>query len=155
MPIKSSGILLYRFRNGILEVLLVHPGGPFWAKKDEGIWSIPKGEIGDDENPLNAAIRELYEETGLKLTASSSFIELAPVKQRSGKVVLAWAVEGNFDTVALVSNRFELEWPPKSGNRKSFPEVDKAGWFNMDEAKHKILPGQVSLINELEERLAT
>lgn len=132
----------------------MHPGGPFWAKKDEGAWSIPKGEIADDENPLNAAIRELYEETGLELTASS-FIELTPVKQKSGKLVLAWAVEGNFDTDALVSNSFELEWPPKSGNRKSFAEVDKAGWFNMDEAKSKILPGQVALINELEKKLAT
>ncbi len=153
MPIKSAGILLYRFQNDLLEVLLVHPGGPFWARKDEGVWSIPKGEISDHENPLNAAIREMYEETGLKLPASFSFIELTPVRQKSGKLVLAWAAEGDFNTTTLVSNTFELEWPPKSGNRKSFAEVDKAGWFNIQEAEKKIVAGQVPLIYELAEKL--
>lgn len=151
MPKKSAGIIFYRFKNGLPEFLLVHPGGPFWVKKDLGAWSIPKGEILEDEDPLDAAIRETEEETGIK--ASGNFIELTPVKQKSGKLVFAWAVEGNFDTREIKSNSFELEWPPKSGNKKSFAEVDKAQWFLMDEARKKIVPGQLPLIEELMGRL--
>ncbi|MEO6733877.1 MAG: NUDIX domain-containing protein [Ferruginibacter sp.] len=148
MQKKSAGILLYRFDNKLAEVLLVHPGGPFWAKKDLGVWSIPKGEFDEREKPLNAAIREVEEETGIKLTGD--FIELVPVKQKSGKVIYAWALEGDIDPATIISNTFEIEWPPKSGKKKVFPEVDKAAWFPMDEAKGKIIAGQVGLINELE-----
>lgn len=149
MQKQSAGLLLYKLTGGILQVLLVHPGGPYFRKKDDGAWSIPKGEYLDDEDPLIAAQREFEEEVGKPITGN--FIKLQPVKQKSGKVVHAWAVEGDIDHQNIVSNMFEMEWPPKSGKRASFPEIDRAGWFNIDEAKLKIIPGQVGLIAELEE----
>ncbi|TSJ39765.1 NUDIX domain-containing protein [Mucilaginibacter corticis] len=148
MSNQSAGILLYRNNNARLEVFLVHPGGPFFKNKDEGAWSIPKGEFLDDEDPLLAARREFLEETGQKLV-SDKFIALSPIRQKSGKTVVAWAVEGDIDPVAIVSNLFEIEWPPKSGKQASFPEVDRGGWFSFDEAKIKINPAQVALIDEL------
>lgn len=149
---KSAGILLYRLQNDDWEVLLVHPGGPFWAKKDLGAWSIPKGEFDENENPLDAAKREVEEETGIKV--QGDFIELTPVKQKNSKLIYAWALRGNFDAAQIKSNTFEIEWPPKSGKEKSFPEVDKAAWFNIEEAKKKITEGQLPLINEIETKLA-
>jgi predicted NUDIX family NTP pyrophosphohydrolase len=151
MQKKSAGILLYRFYNNLPELLLVHPGGPFWAKKDLGAWSIPKGEFNETENPLDAAKREVEEETGIKV--SGEFIELTPVKQKRGKLIYAWAVQGNFDEAEIKSNTFEIEWPPKSGKKQSFPEVDKAGWFTMEEAKRKVIRGQTPLIEELRAKL--
>jgi len=148
---KSAGILLYRFHNDLTEVLLVHPGGPYWAKKDLGAWSVPKGEFESGENPLDAAKRELEEETGIK--AEGNFIELTPAKQKSGKLVYAWALQKDIDPADIKSNSFEMEWPPKSGKKKSFPEIDKAAWFTMDEARSKIIDGQKPLINELEAKL--
>jgi predicted NUDIX family NTP pyrophosphohydrolase len=130
------------------QVFLVHPGGPFFRKKDEGAWSIPKGEYVDGEEPLAAAQREFEEETGQ--TISGNFVKLQPIKQKSGKVVQAWAIEGDIDHNAIISNLFEIEWPPKSGKRVSFPEIDRAGWFTIDIAKQKIIPGQLGLIVELE-----
>lgn len=152
MAKKSAGLLLYRIEKKMLEVFLVHPGGPFWAKKDDGAWSIPKGEFGDDEDPLVAAKRELEEETGF--TVSGNFIELTPVKQKGGKIVYAWAVEANVDASSFKSNLFEMEWPPRSGKMNSFPEIDKAAWFNITEAKIKITAGQLSLIDEFEKSRA-
>jgi len=147
MPKQSAGLLIYRIHNKVLEVLLVHPGGPFWAKKDKEAWSIPKGEFTEEENPLDAAIREVEEEIGL--TGLSGFIELTPVKLKSGKVIHAWATESDFNSSDVVSNTFEMEWPPKSGVKQSFPEVDKAEWFSVEEAREKINPGQMPLITEL------
>ncbi|MES2267138.1 MAG: NUDIX domain-containing protein [Bacteroidota bacterium] len=146
---QSAGILLYKLTDGSLKVFLVHPGGPFFRKKDDGAWSVPKGEYLEDENPLAAAQREFEEEVGK--TVTGNFIKLQPVKQKSGKVVHAWAVEGDIDHTNIVSNTFEIEWPPKSGKRASFPEIDRAGWFTIDEARVKIIPGQVRLIEELVE----
>ena len=151
MPKKSAGILLYRIRNKLPEVFLVHPGGPFWANKDGGAWTIPKGEFDEDEDPLDAAKREFKEETGTKI--SGEFIELNPIRQKSGKIVLAWAVEGDIEPTKIISNEFEMEWPPRSGKMKRFPEIDKASWFNLTEAKQKIIPAQSSLIEELESRV--
>ena len=144
----SAGIVLYRVGDGGPEVLLVHPGGPFWAKKDLGAWSIPKGELEPDEDPLAAARREFEEETGCRI--SGEFRPLAPLKQPGGKTVYAWAVEGDCDPAAIKSNTFSMEWPPHSGRRQEFPEVDRAAWFPLDEAKKKILPGQVGFIESLE-----
>jgi predicted NUDIX family NTP pyrophosphohydrolase len=144
---QSAGILLYRIHNGRLQVLLVHPGGPFWKNKDEGAWTIPKGEF-TDETPLAAAKREFNEETGMR--ATGTFIELTPVKQKNGKWVYAWALEGELDPNTIQSNTFEIEWPPKSGRQQSFPEVDKAAWFGLAEAKQKINAAQVALLEELE-----
>lgn len=151
MPQKSAGILLYRIKNKILEVLLVHPGGPFWKNKDEGAWSIPKGEFDGDEKPLDAAIREMNEETGV--TLSGDFIELTPVKQKSGKLVYAFAKEYDLDPSQIKSNEFEMEWPPKSGKKKMFPEIDKAEWFDIKTAKEKITPAQTDLVDELESKI--
>lgn len=148
MQKKSAGILLYRFRSKLLEVLLVHPGGPFWIKKDLGSWSIPKGEFEANEDPLDAAKREMEEETGIKVNAD--VMMLTPVKQKSGKIILAWASQQDVDTNQITSNSFEMEWPPKSGKKKLFPEIDKACWFNTDEAKKKIIVGQLPFITELE-----
>jgi predicted NUDIX family NTP pyrophosphohydrolase len=148
MPKQSAGILLYRMTDNQPQVFLVHPGGPFFRKKDEGAWSIPKGEYIDGEDPLAAAQREFEEETGQ--TISGNFVKLQPVKQKSGKIVQAWAIEGDIDHNAIISNLFEIEWPPKSGKRVSFPEIDRAGWFTIDIAKQKIIPGQLGLIEELE-----
>lgn len=151
MAKKSAGLLIYRQKGNMVEVLLVHPGGPFWAKKDNGAWSIPKGELNNDEDPLAAARREMEEETGIQV--SGNFIELSPVKQKSGKWVFAWALEQQLNIDNIKSNTFEMEWPPRSGRKKSFPEIDKAGWFSMADARKKIIEGQVLLITQLEEIL--
>jgi predicted NUDIX family NTP pyrophosphohydrolase len=148
---KTAGLLLYRIRDSALEVFLVHPGGPFWAKRDEGAWSIPKGEFGEDEEPLKAAKRELQEETGFSM--EGNFIGLTPLKQRSGKLVYAWALEGDCDAEAIKSNLFSIEWPPRSGNRREYPEVDRAGWFALELAKRKIVPGQIGFLEELQQML--
>lgn len=148
----SAGILAYR-RRGELEVLLAHPGGPFWAKKDAGAWSIPKGLIDPGEELLAAARREFTEETGF--TAQEPFIPLAAVKQKSGKIVHAFACEGDYDPDQLVCNAFEIEWPPKSGKRRSFPEIDRLAWFGMDAAGEKILGYQRPWLDELESKLAS
>jgi predicted NUDIX family NTP pyrophosphohydrolase len=145
---KSAGIMLYRFSNSQLEVFLAHPGGPFWKKKDLEAWTIPKGEFGDDEEPLSAALREFEEETGKRLSAKKA-IELTPVKQKSGKLIFAWAIEGDIDPSAITSNMFDIEWPPKSGKKQSFPEIDRAAWFSVKEAAVKINPAQFTLIEEL------
>jgi len=147
MPKNSAGLLMYRFRDGALEVFLVHPGGPFWARKDFGVWSIPKGEFNPDEDPLEAARREFQEETGF--VADGSFTPLTPVKQGSGKIVTAWAFEGDCDETRIKSNTFSIEWPPSSGRQQAFPEVDKAAWLGIEAAKEKILKGQALLIDEL------
>ena len=139
-------------RGDRLEVLLVHPGGPYWAKKDAGAWTIPKGEIDEGEDALDAAKRELKEETGIEVACE--LVALAPVKQRGGKTVHAWAGEGDCDPLAITSNTFLMEWPPKSGRMQSFPEVDRAAWFSLDEARVKILSGQAPLLDELSERVA-
>jgi predicted NUDIX family NTP pyrophosphohydrolase len=144
---ESAGLLMYRLHDSTLEVFLVHPGGPYWAKKDLGSWSIPKGEFEEGEDRLNAAKREFREETGF--LPEGSFAALTPVKQPGGKTVYAWAVRGDCDAKTIVSNRFSIEWPPRSGKRQEFPEVDRAGWFTMELAKEKILKGQVSLLEEL------
>lgn len=152
MPRKqSAGLLLFRRRAGVLEVLLVHPGGPFWARKDDGAWSIPKGEFDEDEDALAAARREVHEETGAR--PSGPFLSLPPIHQTSGKIVHVWAVESDFDTASLTSNLFEMEWPPKSGTRRSFPEVDRADWFDLTTALRKILASQAPALHHLENRL--
>jgi predicted NUDIX family NTP pyrophosphohydrolase len=143
----SAGILMYRRRGGDLQVFLVHPGGPLWAKKDLGAWSIPKGEIDPGEEALSAARREFEEETGFPV--SGRFLPLSPVKLRSGKLVRAWAVEGDCDPEAVRSNTFPMEWPPRSGRRQEFPEIDRAAWFGREEAKEKINEGQLPLLEEL------
>jgi len=147
MPKKSAGLLLFREASAGLEVLLVHPGGPFWAKKDKGSWSIPKGEFTDDEEPLAAAKREFEEETGV--APAGNFIPLDPVRQPGGKLVLAWAVRSDFDPSCLKSNSFSIEWPPKSGSQQEFPEVDRAAWFDLRSARLKILEGQAPLLDQL------
>ncbi|HEV7781303.1 MAG TPA: NUDIX domain-containing protein [Chitinophagaceae bacterium] len=147
---KSAGIILYRLKTGRVEVLLVHPGGPYWKNKDDGAWSIPKGEF-SDEDPFKAAQREFEEETGIGISGPS--IILSPVRQKSGKTVYAFAVEGDADPATIKSNSFEMEWPPGSGRLQTFPEVDKAGWFFMEAAKIKILDAQIPLLDELAERL--
>ncbi len=148
MPKRSAGLLLYRESRGAPEVLLVHPGGPFWARKDDGAWSIPKGEFEDDEEPLAAARRECAEETGTAV--EGDFIELRPVRLPSGKIVHAWAVRADFDPAQLRSNTFSLEWPPKSGQLREFPEVDRAAWFTLEQARAKIQPGQRPLLDQLD-----
>lgn len=150
MAKQSAGILLYRKRTGT-EVFLIHPGGPFFAKKDLGSWSVPKGEY-SEEDPLTAAKREFREETGFDI--SGNFVPLLPIKQKGGKVVVAWAVEGDIDAEAVVSNTFEIIWPPHSGKIQTFPEVDKAGWFSMDLAREKINQAQISFLDQLEVLLA-
>lgn len=150
---KSAGILLYRLQNHKMEVMLVHPGGPFWAKKDIGVWSIPKGEFGEDEDALIAARREFEEELGRKIIAKE-FIELSPVKAKSNKVVYAFAVEQDFDTANIRSNACWIDWPPRSGKRIQVPEVDKAEWFDLETAKEKIIGYQLPLIDELMKRVS-
>ena len=142
---------MYRILSGKLEVLLAHSGGPFWKNKDQGAWSIPKGEYNEEEEPLTAAIREFTEETGLPLTGN--YIELQPVKQKSGKLVRAWAVEGNPDISKFKSNNFSMEWPPKSGKIIEVPEIDKLSWFSIEEAKTKILPAQGLLVDDFLEKI--
>lgn len=149
---KSAGILLYRNTGSETEFFLVHPGGPFWKNKDAGAWSVPKGEFDDDEDPLKAAQREFQEETGIAI--NGKFMPLRPVKQKSGKVVYVWACEGNLDHSIIRSNTFSIEWPPKSGKIIDIPEVDKGGWFIYDEAKIKLIPGQVPILDELKSIVA-
>ena len=148
---ESAGLLMYRLSNSTLEVFLVHPGGPYWAKKDLGAWSIPKGEAAEGEDRLEAAKREFQEETGFLV--AGNFIVLTPIKQPGGKLVHAWIVKGDCDARGIVSNTFSIEWPPRSGKRQAFPEVDRAEWFTIDAAKKKILKGQVGLLEELERML--
>src|SRR5438445_9749941 len=148
MPKRSAGILMYRRRPADgLELLLVHPGGPFWAKKELGAWYIPKGEYGAGEDPLTVARREFEEETGKAI--AGEFLELGDLVSPGRKVVTAFALEGDFDPAALRSNTFELEWPPRSGRQKSFPEIDRAQWFSRGEARQKILSGQREFIARL------
>ena len=147
MAKTSAGILLYRWRQSRLEVFLVHPGGPFWARKDEGAWSIPKGELAPGDDLLAAARRELAEETGLALTGEA--VALQPIRQAGGKVVHAFALEGDADPAALASNRFVIEWPPRSGRQQEFPEIDRAGWFGLAEARQKLLASQHGLLDQL------
>lgn len=149
---RSAGILLYRRCGGGLEVLLAHPGGPFWKNRDDGAWGIPKGEIGEGEDPWLAARREFLEETGV--TPGEEAIELTPVRQKGGKLVHAWAIEGDCDAAAIVSNLFAMEWPPRSGRMAEFPEIDRAAWFGIERARAKILPGQLPLLDELAARLS-
>jgi predicted NUDIX family NTP pyrophosphohydrolase len=153
MPRKlSAGILLYRRRAELLEVFLVHPGGPFWLRMDDGAWSVPKGEYREGEDPLQAARREFREETGFP--AEGPVIALPEVVQPSGKRVSVWALEGDLDPDQLRSNLFELEWPPHSGQRQGFPEVDRGAWFSLTAARHKLLPAQVALLDALARVLA-
>lgn len=152
MAKQSAGILLYRGRGPALRLLLVHPGGPFWAKKDLGAWSIPKGEYQEGEDPLAVARREFEEEIGSQAPARDA-IELGELAQPSRKLVTAYAIEGDFDANTLKSNLFEMEWPPKTGRLQSFPEVDRAEWFSVEETREKILPGQRPFIDRLLERL--
>jgi predicted NUDIX family NTP pyrophosphohydrolase len=149
MPKKSAGLLMYRVRDGLLEVLLVHLGGPFWAKKDKGAWFLPKGELSPGEDEVAAAKREFEEETGLKPTGS--FLPLGSVKHKSGKTVTAWAFEGNCDPSALKSNTFTIEWPPRSGKQGVFPEIDRAAFFTIEAARDKMHPAEF----EFATRLAT
>ena len=147
---QSSGILLYRLTNSILEVFLVHPGGPFWARKDLHAWSIPKGEFTDEEDPLSAALREFEEETGIPL--NGNFIGLTPVIQKGGKKVYCFSCEGNLDQDKIRSNTFEMEWPLRSGKKQSFPEIDRGEWFDVATGKLKIIEAQAAFIDELIER---
>lgn len=151
MAKRSAGLLMYRLLNGGLEVFLVHPGGPFWAKKDLGAWSIPKGGCEETEQPLDAAKREFQEETGL--APQGTFLELGTIKQVSGKIVTAWAFEGDFDPAKLVSNFCRVEWPPGSGRMIECPEVDRGAWFSLSEAKQRILRSQQPLLDALSETL--
>jgi predicted NUDIX family NTP pyrophosphohydrolase len=145
---KSAGLLIHRIRDRQLQVFLVHPGGPFWAKKDLGAWSIPKGEHADSEDPLTVAKRELQEETGLEV--QGEFVKLQTIRQAGGKLVTAFAVAADFDPGEIRSNSFEMEWPPRSGKLQQFPEVDRAQWFGIDEARVKILKSQLPLLDQLE-----
>jgi predicted NUDIX family NTP pyrophosphohydrolase len=147
----SAGILLYRIAAGVLEVFLVHPGGPYWRNKDAGAWSIPKGLLEHGDDPLAAAKREFREETGSPV--DGEFIALAPLRQASGKMVHAFAVEGDIDASAIVSNLFPMEWPPRSGRMQEFPEVDGGAWFKLPEAREKILSGQRAFLDELGRRI--
>jgi len=150
MPQRSAGLLIYRRTAGVFEFLLVHPGGPFWAKKDEGAWSIPKGLIDEKEDELAAARREAEEELGVAI--DGNFQPVGSYKQPGGKIVIAWSVEADIDADAVRSNMFTMEWPPRSGALKQFPEVDRAGWFSLPEAGHKILKGQRPILDDFVER---
>jgi len=150
---RSAGILLYRLLDGEPQVLIVHPGGPFWARKDAGAWSIPKGEYGDDEDAQACALREFEEETGTVLSPAG-LADLGSVRQKGGKEVIAWAVEGDLDADAIVSNTFELEWPPGSGQVQTVPEVDRAAWFGLEEASAKLNPAQGTFLDRLRDLLA-
>jgi predicted NUDIX family NTP pyrophosphohydrolase len=153
MPSRSAGLLLYRRSGAGLEVLLGHLGGPFFARRDDGAWSIPKGEYAPEEAPLAAARREFAEEFGSVAPATEEALELGTVTQRNGKLVTAWAVESDFDAAAIVSNTFEIEWPPRSGRRQEFPEIDRAAWFDLPTARQKMTAGQDALLDRLVERL--
>jgi predicted NUDIX family NTP pyrophosphohydrolase len=148
MPPRSAGILLHRRHNGVREVLLVHPGGPFWARRDAGAWSIPKGEYADGEDPRACALREFEEELGTPLE-TDELTDLGSVRQRNGKVVVAFAAEGDLDPAGIRSNTFELEWPPRSGTMRAFPEVDRAAWFDLETAREKLIPAQAALLDRL------
>jgi predicted NUDIX family NTP pyrophosphohydrolase len=148
MPKLSAGVLLYRVRDGAVEVLLVHPGGPFWAKKDLGAWSIPKGEYDQGQDPLAAALREFEEETGHQ-PPRDHLVELGTIRQRGGKVLTAWAVAGDLDPATVTSNTFTMEWPPRSGVQREFPEIDRAGWFDPGTAREKLLAAQAELVDRL------
>jgi predicted NUDIX family NTP pyrophosphohydrolase len=147
---RSAGLLLFRRVDRELEVLLVHPGGPFWATRDTGAWSIPKGEIEESEDPLAAARREFGEELGTPAPEDEA-VELGEVRQKAGKTVVAWGVEGDLDPTAIVSNTFTMQWPPRSGRSQEFPEVDRAGWFGLAEARERINPAQAALLDRLNE----
>jgi predicted NUDIX family NTP pyrophosphohydrolase len=152
---RSAGLLLYRRTTGPLEVLLVHPGGPFWARRDSGVWSIPKGEHEPDEDPLTAAFREFNEELGGRPDIDpEGLLELGAVRQASGKIVLVWAGAAEFDATTITSNTFEMEWPPRSGRSEEFPEVDRAAWFDLATARSKIVPSQAEFIDRLADLLA-
>jgi predicted NUDIX family NTP pyrophosphohydrolase len=153
VPKLSAGLLVWR-NEGELEVLLVHPGGPFWAKKDDGAWSLPKGEYEPSEDPLEVARREFEEEIGQAPPERGETVWLGELRQPSGKVVSAWAMEGDLEVSDVRSNTFEMEWPPRSGRTQEFPEVDRAGWFALDEARHKLLRGQVGFLDRLNHVLA-
>jgi predicted NUDIX family NTP pyrophosphohydrolase len=148
----SAGIVLHRDGVAGLEVLLVHPGGPFWAKKDLGAWSIPKGEYEPGEDPLACALREFEEETGTRLNAVE-LVELGTIRQKAGKEVTAWAARGDLDAAAVRSNTFTMQWPPRSGRTQEFPEIDRAEWFALDAARAKLVPAQAELIDRLAERV--
>jgi predicted NUDIX family NTP pyrophosphohydrolase len=150
---RSAGILLYRTAGGDAEVLLVHPGGPFWARKDAGAWSIPKGEYGDAEDPRSCALREFEEETGAA-PPPGELVDLGEVRQKGGKVVSAWAAEGDLDAESVRSNTFTMEWPPRSGRTAEFPEIDRAAWFGIDVAREKLVPAQAEFLDRLLERIA-
>jgi predicted NUDIX family NTP pyrophosphohydrolase len=152
MPKLSAGLLMFRRRYSALEVLLVHPGGPFWTNKDDGAWSIPKGEYSQGDDALEAAQREFREETGFE--PGTDFISLGEIRQPSGKIVTVWAFEGDCDSADLRSNAFSIEWPPKSGQTREFPEVDRADWFPIDAARTKVLKGQVGFLGRLVSKLA-
>jgi predicted NUDIX family NTP pyrophosphohydrolase len=151
MSRRSAGLLAYKIVDRQTLVFLVHPGGPFWRNKDRGAWTIPKGEIGDGEDALAAAFREFREETGQDLVGE--VVALTPVRQAGGKTVEAWAIAADVAADAIVSNRFEMEWPPRSGRKQSFPEIDRAAWFLLPEARERINKGQAALLDELEQRL--
>ena len=152
MPKRSAGILLYRLTGEGPEVLLVHPGGPFWARRDAGAWSIPKGEYEEGEDPRACALREFEEETGTVLPPTE-LIELGSVKQKGGKLVTAWAAVGDLDAAAVHSNTFTMEWPPRSGRQSEFPEIDRAGWFGPETAREKLIGAQADLLDRLLEQL--
>jgi predicted NUDIX family NTP pyrophosphohydrolase len=159
MAKRSAGVLLWKRERGEIRVLLLHPGGPFWAKKDDGAWSIPKGEFNDGEDALAVARRELVEELGptakaLAAAPDDAFVPLGEIKQKGGKLVTAFALEADFDVTQLASNNFELEWPPRSGRKRAFPEVDRAGWFTLDAARVKILASQLMFVTRVAERIA-
>ena len=148
---RSAGLLMYREGRDGIEVFLVHPGGPFWAKKDHGVWTLPKGEYDEDEEALSAAKREFQEETGF--VPNGTFVELGSIRQKSGKIVIAWAVEGDCDPAQLTSNTCEIEWPPRSGKRLEIPEIDRGSWFSAQTARIYIRPEQIPLLDALESRL--
>jgi predicted NUDIX family NTP pyrophosphohydrolase len=148
MPKLSAGLLLYRTTEGYVEVLIGHPGGPFWAKKDDGTWSIPKGEYAEGEDPWSAARREFEEELG-KPPPDGPRIDFPPLRQPSGKVITAYAVRGDLDLDGTVSNTFTMEWPKGSGNVRDYPEIDRVGWFSVDAARSKLLKGQRPLLDQL------
>ena len=150
----SAGLILFRVRDGELEVLLGHMGGPFWARKDDGAWSIPKGELSGDEDPFAAAVREYGEELG-HAPPDGRVIELGEIRQRPGKQLVAFAIEGDFDPARIDPGTFEMEWPPRSGRRQSFPEIDRVAWFDLESAKRKVVRGQTELLDRLAQRRAS
>ena len=152
MTARSAGILMYRHAHDALQVLLTHPGGPFWQRRDAGAWTIPKGEIGENEDPQTAARREFREELGVDI--AQTLQPLGEIVQKAGKRVIAFALQGDFDPAQLRSNTFELEWPPRSGKRATFPEVDRVAWLDLAAARGKILPAQIPLLARLEDLLS-